>query len=229
MSHPPSPNFGERRRGVLPSIIVLHYTAMNSYAAARQRLCDPLAEVSAHWLISEGGHAEALVAESARAWHAGAGEWAGLHDINSHSIGIELANAGDAPFPEPQITALETLLAGVMTRWSILPERVIAHSDMAPARKCDPGRRFDWRRLAIQGLSVWPEPVPSNDAPGVMPDFLASARAFGYAADTAPSALFEAYRSRFRPWGQNFLTRTDDSIIANLAQRFPVDHPVASA
>ena len=92
-----------------------------------------------------------------RAWHAGAGEWAGITDVNSHSIGIELANTGFQPFPEAQMAGLESLLRGVMDRWQIGPEGVIAHSDMAPERKSDPGPRFDWRRLALQGLSVWPE------------------------------------------------------------------------
>ena len=156
----PSPNFGDRRGGVAPSLIVIHYTAMVSCAEARARLCDPAVEVSAHWLISESGQAEALVPEAARAWHAGAGGWAGLSDINSHSIGIELANTGTQPFAEPQMAALENLLADIMARWSIPAHRVIAHSDMAPDRKSDPGRRFDWRRLALQGLSIWP------DAPG---------------------------------------------------------------
>ena len=101
----PSPNFGARRGGVTPSLIVIHYTAMASCAEARARLCDPAVEVSAHWLISETGTTEALVDERHRAWHAGAGGWAGLEDINSHSIGIELANDGQQPFSEPQMAA----------------------------------------------------------------------------------------------------------------------------
>jgi len=96
-----SPNFGERRGGLRPSLIVIHYTGMASCAAARARLCDPGAEVSAHWLVSETGEAEPLVDEAMRAWHAGAGEWAGQGDVNSRSIGIELANTGAKPFPEP--------------------------------------------------------------------------------------------------------------------------------
>ena len=96
--------------------------------------------------------------EARRAWHAGAGAWRGRDDVNSRSIGIELANPGDRPFPDPQMVALERLLRGIMARWDIPAPGVIAHSDMAPSRKGDPGRRFDWRRLALQGLSVWPEP-----------------------------------------------------------------------
>lgn len=192
----PSPNFGERRRGVLPSLVVIHYTAMASCAEARARLCDPAVEVSAHWLISERGEAEALVPEAARAWHAGAGGWAGLEDINSHSIGIELANSGSQPFAEPQMAALEVLLRGVMQRWQIAPHRVIAHSDMAPARKGDPGARFDWRRLALAGLSLWPE--GEGDAARSL---AASLDAIGYpVAD--PAARLAAFRLRFRPWAQ---------------------------
>ncbi|HEY0275164.1 MAG TPA: N-acetylmuramoyl-L-alanine amidase, partial [Paenirhodobacter sp.] len=147
----PSPNFGPRRQGAQPELIVLHYTGMTSCAAARDRLCDPAAEVSAHWLIAEDGRAEALVAEESRAWHAGAGSWQGRGDVNSRSIGIEIANPGNRPFPEPQMAALEALLRAILHRWGIPPEAVIAHSDMAPERKIDPGPRFDWCRLARQG------------------------------------------------------------------------------
>ena len=150
MSLAPSPNHGERRGGVRPSLIVLHYTGMPTCAAARARLCDPLAEVSAHWLVSEAGEAEVLVPEALRAGLAGAGAWGGLTDINSHSIGIELANPGDRPFPEPQMAALEHLLAAVMARRDIPARGVSAHSDMAPSRKGDPGPGFRWRRLAYQ-------------------------------------------------------------------------------
>ena len=223
----PSPNFGERRGGAQPSIIVLHYTAMASCAEARARLCDPVAEVSAHWLISERGEAEALVPETARAWHAGAGEWAGVTDVNSHSIGIELANNGSQPFAAPQMTALERLLDGIMARWAIPPHRVIAHSDMAPTRKADPGPRFDWRRLALAGLAVWPAP----QGPGPAPDwaiFLAALARFGYPA-APPETLLQAFRLRFRPWGQGALAPADMAAALDLASRFPVDGAGAGA
>jgi N-acetylmuramoyl-L-alanine amidase len=209
---------------VTPSLIVLHYTAI-SCAEARARLCDPVAEVSAHYLISETGDIEALVPETARAWHAGAGEWAGLSDINSHSIGIELANTGAQPFANPQMTALETLLPQIMARWSIPPHRVIGHSDMAPSRKSDPGARFDWRRLALQGLSVWPLPwagrmAAQDSAPFDLPaSFTAAARAFGY-PDTPLDTLLTAFRLRFRPWADGPLDQTDLTIAADLARRF---------
>lgn len=199
--HPfPSPNFGDRRGGARPGLIVLHYTAMADFSAARARLCDPVAEVSAHWLIDRDGRAEALVAEDARAWHAGAGEWAGSDDVNSRSIGIELVNTGDEPFPEPQMAALERLLPQIMARWSIGPAGVIGHSDFAPERKSDPGRRFDWRRLARQGLAVWPDaPDPALCAPPVdEARFLAALYRFGYPTGDLATRL-AAFRLRFRP------------------------------
>lgn len=204
----PSPNHGERRGGVRPSLVVIHYTGMASCAEARARLCDPVAEVSAHWLISENGAVEALVPEDRRAWHAGTGEWGGSGDVNSRSIGVELASPGDRPFPQAQMAALEVLLAGIMARWSISARDVIAHSDIAPSRKGDPGARFDWRRLALQGLSVWPEPAE----PG---DFWADVRAFGYPG-AAEADLLAAFRLRFRPWGTGPLALEDRAIAAGL-------------
>ncbi|WP_028029842.1 N-acetylmuramoyl-L-alanine amidase [Gemmobacter nectariphilus] len=214
--HFPSPNHGERRGGLRPSLIVIHYTAMDSCAAARDRLCDPEAEVSAHWLISETGAAEALVPEERRAWHAGAGEWRGMGDINSRSIGIELANRGDHPYPEPQMQALERVLTGIMARWSIGPDGVIGHSDMAPGRKADPGPRFDWRRLARSGLAVWPAPQAPADPAG----FDAAALAFGYPAGVSADLRLEAFRLRFRPWASGPADGTDAALALELARHF---------
>ena len=214
MTHP-SPNCGERRGGVLPDIIVIHYTAMASCAEARARLCDPASEVSAHWLVDLDGTAEALVPESLRAWHAGAGEWAGVTDVNSRSVGIELANPGNAPYPRPQMVALEGLLAGIMARWSIPAHRVIGHSDMAPARKRDPGARFDWRGLARAGLSVWPDMVQADPA-----GFAEAAHGFGY-PDVGPDVVLAAFRLRFRAWAQGPLDGLDAGMAADLARRFP--------
>ena len=218
----PSPNFGERRGGVLPELIVLHYTGMESLAAARARLCDPEAEVSAHWLISETGATEALVPEPLRAWHAGAGSWGAVTDVNSHAIGIELDNPGDRPFAARQMAALERLLADILHRWAIPPERVIAHSDMAPARKTDPGPRFDWQRLARRGLAVWPEPD------GEEGNFVINAHAFGY-PQVASEVMLAAFRLRFRPGVTGPEDATDRRLIRNLATRFPVDARLARA
>lgn len=216
----PSPNFGDRR-GFRPALVVLHYTAMASCAEARDRLCDPSAEVSAHWLIDRDGAAEQLVDEAERAWHAGAGSWGGQGDVNSRSIGIELQNSGAEPFPEPQMAALERLLAGILQRWAIPPQGVIGHSDMAPDRKGDPGARFDWKRLADQGLSVW----PGRAAPG---EFRADLLRFGY-PDQDAATLLRAFRLRFRPWATGPLDTTDAALAADLAARFPVDASRAGA
>ena len=200
-------------------MIVLHYTAMQTAKAALDRLCTPEVEVSAHYLICERGRVWHLVDEAARAWHAGAGQWGDVTDVNSRSIGIELANTGTHPFPEPQMRALEDLMRGIMERWSIPPERVIGHSDMAPTRKFDPGPRFDWRRLARQGLGVWPHPAAPAD------DFLSAARQFGYAIaqDGDDAAILGAFRQRFRPWASGAVDDSDRALIADLAARFPVD------
>jgi N-acetylmuramoyl-L-alanine amidase len=179
-----------------------------------------------------------LVDESARAWHAGAGEWGGEGDVNSRSIGIELANTGREPFAEPQMEALERLLAGVLERHGLGPEAVIAHSDMAPDRKGDPGARFDWRRLAVQGLSVWPDlenaPPPhlsptrgEGGASPQMAGFLADLRAFGY-PEAAPDDLLTAFRLRFRPCGKGPLDGSDCAVAAGL-RRFAVDARPAGA
>lgn len=215
----PSPNQGARRDGLRPSLVVLHYTAMPSAEAALDRLCDPAAEVSAHYLIGGDGRLWQMVAESQRAWHAGAGEWFGLDDINSRSIGIELDNAGTHPFSEPQMAALELLLAQILQRWSIAPEGVIAHSDMAPGRKSDPGPRFDWARLASLGLA---RPAPASSGAGLYDPgasledlFRRYARDLGYTALVDNTALLSALRSRYRPWAQGPLCEED---LASLAQ-----------
>ena len=214
----PSPNHGERRGSQTPDLVVIHYTGMADCASARARLCDPAAEVSAHWLIDTDGTTEALVPEDRRAWHAGAGAWHGRADVNSHSIGIELANPGDRPFPHPQMTALEGLLAAIMDRWAIPPHRVIAHSDLAPVRKTDPGPRFDWDRLARQGLALAPaEAVP--DAP-----LAAMLDRIGYpAAD--PATRLSAFRLRFCPWNAGVENGQDRRIAAGVLATLPQEEP----
>ena len=218
----PSPNFGPRRDGLRPCLVVLHYTGMQTADLALDRLCDPQAEVSAHWFVRETGECLSLVPEEMRAWHAGAGEWAGLGDVNSRSIGIELANTGAHPFPAPQMAALETLLAQVIARWNIPAQGVIAHSDMAPDRKSDPGPRFDWRRLALAGLSVWPEPLPAPGTPDIA-RFHRDACAFGYPRRATSEAILAALRLRFRPWASGPFDAMDAAIAEDLANRFAVD------
>lgn len=225
----PSPNFGSRRGDVRPDMIVLHYTAMQSAEAAIKRLCDPHAEVSAHYLICEHGQVWQMIDEEMRAWHAGAGQWGDVVDVNSRSIGIELANTGAHPFSMPQMTVLERLMAAIMRRWRITPARVIGHSDMAPARKSDPGPRFDWRGLARAGLAVW----PAGGAPGCVSEaqFLRDAARFGYCLRAGVTAddLLRAFRLRFRPQATGPVSSPDCAMIADLALRFPVDRDGATA
>ncbi len=220
----PSPNHGPRRGGVLPDIVVIHHTAMATAAAALARLCDPAAEVSAHWLIGETGRVWQLVDEEARAWHAGAGNWGGIVDVNSRSIGIELANPGPLdgfpPFPEPQMQALEALLDCIAGRWGIAPARVIGHSDAAPGRKADPGRKFDWRRLARTGRAVWA--AGEGAGAGGWPAFRAAAGAAGYRAPEGDwAAVLAAFRLRFRPFASGPLQAADVATAQALAAAHP--------
>lgn len=214
----PSPNFGPRRDGLTPQLVVLHYTAMQSASAALQRLCDPAAEVSAHYLIGRCGTLWQMVPEAERAWHAGAGEWCGCDDINSRSIGIELDNAGDHPFSEPQMACLEQLLAQILLRWNIAADGVIGHSDMAPGRKIDPGPRFDWARLSLAGLAR--EVPPASGGSLWDPDvdqealFRTYARDLGYTAPVDDATLLSALRLRYRPTAQGLLSAEDFAPLA---------------
>lgn len=224
-----SPNHGPRRHGGPPDMVVIHYTAMAGPAEAAERLCDPKAEVSAHYLIEADGALLPLVEEPRRAWHAGVGAWGHVTDVNSHSIGIELDNRGGGdPFAAAQIDALCDLLTGVFARWNIPPERVIGHSDCAPGRKDDPGRAFPWPNLATRGVAIWPWDVAPAAAPA--PDaFAQDAARFGYRApggDWAP--VLEAFRQRFRPRAAGPLDAQDTAIMAALARRWP-HHPTRGA
>jgi N-acetylmuramoyl-L-alanine amidase len=157
----PSPNVDERPDGCAVDCLVLHYTGMMSGDEALQRLCDPEAKVSAHYLLHEDGRILRLVDEAKRAWHAGVSFWQGRERLNDGSIGIEIVNPGHEwgyrPFTEAQYRALEWLCPEIMERWSIPPLRVLAHSDIAPDRKEDPGELFDWPRLATSGIGIWPQ------------------------------------------------------------------------
>jgi N-acetylmuramoyl-L-alanine amidase len=205
----PSPNFGARATGAEIDILLLHYTGMVSAEEALARLCDRGAAVSAHYLVDEEGHVFSLVAEEARAWHAGEAAWAGESDINSRAIGIELANPGHdlgyRDFPHGQIAALIPLARDILARHPIPAARVLGHSDVAPHRKQDPGERFPWDRLAAAGIGLTPPPdlAPRTQAPG--PDgFARDLARFGYAiAEGADPAQIDevvtAFRRHFRP------------------------------
>ncbi|WP_439616342.1 N-acetylmuramoyl-L-alanine amidase [Shinella sp.] len=158
----PSPNFGERAGGRSPDIILLHYTGMATADGALKWLRAPESQVSCHYFVHEDGRVEQLVREADRAWHAGKSIWKGEADINSASIGIEIANAGHPgglpDFPEMQVKAVVELCLDCGRRWEIAPERVLAHSDVAPIRKVDPGEKFPWGRLHAAGVGHWVTP-----------------------------------------------------------------------
>jgi N-acetylmuramoyl-L-alanine amidase len=160
----PSPNQGERKPGCTPDMIVLHYTGMPDADAALERLCAADSQVSAHYFVYEDGRIIQCVPEARRAWHAGKAGWAGETDINSCSIGIEIANPGHQhgypEFPRRQMAAVMTLCRGIVARRRVRPDRVLAHSDVAPTRKQDPGEKFPWPLLARSGVGLWVAPVP---------------------------------------------------------------------
>jgi N-acetylmuramoyl-L-alanine amidase len=159
----PSPNIEQRKDGLKPSILLLHYTGMSSAEKACDWLCREESRVSCHYLINEQGDIIQMVDEELRAWHAGAGTWRGADDINSMSIGVEIQNTGHTgiyeDFSAAQMAAVIALSRDVIERHNIRPERVLAHSDIAPDRKIDPGEKFDWALLHREGVGHWVEPV----------------------------------------------------------------------
>jgi N-acetylmuramoyl-L-alanine amidase len=196
----PSPNFGER---LLPiHMLVLHYTGMQSGPAAIDWLANPESGVSAHYVVAEDGQIVNMVREEHRAHHAGVSYWRGITDVNSASIGIEIVNPGHEfgyrPFPEEQMDAVCLLVTEIVRTYAIEPRNVVGHSDIAPARKEDPGELFDWERLARLGLVV-PRPKKNLQDP-LWSDaaFLLALGRYGYAIDDGPSAVV-TFQRRFRP------------------------------
>lgn len=164
----PSPNHGDRK-GQWPDAIILHYTGIATGAAALAHLCAERSQVSAHYLVLENGELHQLVAEERRAWHAGIGVWAGNRDMNTVSIGIEIANPGHAgglpPYPAAQIETVIALCRDISERWKIKPSRILAHSDLAPDRKTDPGEHFPWGQLAKAGVGHFVSPLATEAGP----------------------------------------------------------------
>ena len=196
----PSPNFDERDQKV--SMIVLHYTGMPDAASAIDRLRDPEAKVSCHYLVDEDGAILRMVPEEKRAWHSGRSFWRGNPNVNGASIGIELVNPGHEwgyrPFPEPQMAALLPLLADIVDRYDIARANIVGHSDVAPARKEDPGEYFDWARLARHGLAL-PRPTRGlMDPLWTDGGFLLALERFGYDVSDRAAAV-TAFQRRFRP------------------------------
>ncbi|MEO5337117.1 MAG: N-acetylmuramoyl-L-alanine amidase [Magnetospirillum sp. WYHS-4] len=196
----PSPNWNNRPAGIAVDMLVLHYTGMRTAAEALARLCDPAAEVSAHYVVDEDGTLYRLVPEDKRAWHAGLASWGGRSDVNTRSLGIELVNPGHEfgyrPFPEAQMAVLEALCRDILDRHAIPPANVVGHADVAPRRKADPGEMFDWRRLAAKGIGRWPTGARLRMAP---PDEVkAWLAACGYETED-PAASLTAFQRHFRP------------------------------
>lgn len=186
----PSPNFDQRR----PNFVILHQTSNDNVATALATLTDPQRRVSAHYLIGRDGALIQLVDEASRAWHAGESWWGGNTDLNSGSIGIELDNTGDEAFAEAQIVALLALLEELRTRHRIPPANVLAHGDIAPTRKVDPGRLFPWQRLARHGFGLWCETPPPAVPSGFDPTL--GLQALGYDIFALPAAR-QAFRRHF--------------------------------
>lgn len=195
----PSPNFDAR--SAPPSLLVLHYTGMQTGEAALARLRDPEAKVSAHYLVEEDGRVFRLVDEGRRAWHAGVSFWRGRRNVNGDSIGIEIVNPGHEfgyrPFPEAQIGAVSDLIADIRTRWTIEDRDIVGHSDVAPGRKEDPGELFPWKRLAEAGHGLWAEwpaapgnPVGEGEEGAAVFALQAGLTRLGY--DLPPSGRFDA-------------------------------------
>ncbi len=213
----PSPNIEPRKPGYTPSMLILHYTGLPSVTRAIEVLARPECKVSCHYVIDDGGRVTQMVAETMRAWHAGVSYWAGESDINSASIGIEIQNPGHMlgypDFPRAQMRAVAALARDIAERHAIAPERVLAHSDVAPGRKIDPGEKFDWAWLAGEGVGRWISPAPLEDgdtgpALGSRGPEVARARAllggYGYkvdpegALDSDLQTVLSAFQLHFR-------------------------------
>ncbi|PCI43245.1 MAG: N-acetylmuramoyl-L-alanine amidase [Alphaproteobacteria bacterium] len=208
----PSPNFDDRPPEGRIKYLILHYTGMTTEETALKRLCDAGSKVSAHYMIAEDGRVFSLVAEDRRAWHAGVAAWEGDTDINGLSIGVEMVNPGHdgpnycgnyRPFPPAQMAALVELSRDILSRHRIAPWHVLGHSDVAPARKSDPGELFDWQGLASEGVGLWPE--MSGDKPADAASFQQKLADYGYKIEITGTlnsqthAVVRAFQRHFRP------------------------------
>jgi len=223
----PSPNFDVRR----PTLIVIHATEEGSAAQALDtlRTANSGGPVSAHYLVGSDGAIYQLVDDGDRAWQAGAGHWGTITDLNSASIGIELDNDGESPFEQPEIDALVRLLDDLCTRLGIPRDAIIAHADLAPARKRDPGFRFPWKQLADAGFGKWPQGEPVDPPPGF--DALAALRVLGYALDLdASSGYADSVRAFHRHYrgDENDVLDAEDARILYALTKLP-DPPAESS
>ena len=214
-----SPNYDHRPKQFVVDMLVLHYTGMQDCRSALERLCDSQSKVSAHYLIDEDGICYQLVSELNRAWHAGRSSWKNETDINSLSIGIELVNPGHElgykDFPEQQLLSLEHLIFDIKTRYKIPNHRILGHSDVAPLRKKDPGELFNWHRLFLKGIGIWPKKTHSSTMGAIDPtsrltnsnveDIQNQLALFGYQVnktgiyDLSTKKVVESFQRHFRP------------------------------
>ncbi len=198
-----SPNFNDRASTIELTSIVVHYTGMKDAPSAVARLCDPASKVGAHYIIDESGNTLPLIDESKRAWHAGESFWRGTRDMNSASIGIELVNPGHEfgyhPFPEVQIAAFIKLAHSIIARYALSARTaLLAHSDIAPTRKQDPGELFPWQFLAQEGLGLWSAPTPEDFLPVCKGEIVEKLGAIGYDTASLPDTLL-AFQRRYNP------------------------------
>lgn len=198
----PSPNFDTRASEDI-SVLVLHYTGMETAAQALQRLTSPDSKVSAHYTVDEDGTVYQHVEEENRAWHAGASFWQGVEDLNSHSIGIEIVNPGHEwgyrPFTGHQMKSLEALCHTIMQKHNIAPENILAHSDVAPARKQDPGELFPWQEMARHGIGVWPDVSDEDMVKAGVIDMGRALHDFGYDPRLPLRVVLTAFQRHFVP------------------------------
>ena len=214
----PSPNFNDRQGCDEPSLIILHYTDTKDLETALGFLTDPVREVSSHYVVDRDGTLYRLVDEEKRAWHAGRSFWQGITDLNSHSIGIELVNGGHAygpePYPQVQISAVSALCNDLTGRYKIMPQNILAHSDIAPARKQDPGALFPWASLAEAGIGLWPLPEETDYREVKSWDldaYVYACRTYGYDPECGYEDVLRAYERHFAP--ELILgTQTDETI-----------------
>ena len=239
-----SPNFEPRRGKTRADMLLLHYTGMMSAARVVAWFASPSSKLSSHYVIDDDGHITQMVSERDRAWHAGVGSWAGETDINSASIGIEIQNPGhDLGYPEfnaTQMAAVTALCQDIIARNAIPPTRVLAHSDVSPGRKIDPGEKFDWRGLHASGVGHWVEPAPLDDGdegfgtgasdPAILRATELLAR-YGYGIVPSPTLdvtgakVLRSFQLHFRPGRPD--GRLDRSTLATLEELVRTATPVA--
>ena len=216
----PSSNYGLRRIDTEIEFIILHYTAMSTEKSL-ERLCDPVHEVSCHYLIDPSGVCYQLVDNNKRAWHAGKSYWRGYHDLNSRSLGIELVNSGNEDYPEAQMKSLIRLLQHLIESLALNPKNILGHSDIAPARKLDPGKWFNWQKLSVNGVGFFPEvsePIACDKQV-----FLAEAKRAGFNPNANAEHVLKTFRNRCRPKFTGELDGYDCALMQKFADAFDID------